>query len=38
VVAIGIMTDYGDNNAPRRAYYGDISFRRDSGHPNCCHQ
>jgi len=29
VVAIGIMTDYGDNNAPRRAFYGDINFRRE---------
>lgn len=29
VVAVGIMTDYGDNNAPRRAFYGDISFRKD---------
>lgn len=36
VVAVGIMTDYGDNNAPRRAFYGDISFRRDDGHRNCC--
>jgi hypothetical protein len=27
IVAVGIMTDYGDNNAPRRAYYGDITFR-----------
>ena len=27
LVAIGLMTDYGDNNAPRRAFYGDISFR-----------
>jgi hypothetical protein len=29
VVAIGIMTDYGDNNAPRRAFYGDMSFRKE---------
>jgi hypothetical protein len=36
VVAIGIMTDYGDNNAPRRAFYGDISFRRDPGYQTCC--
>lgn len=36
IVAIGIMTDYGDNNAPRRAWYGDITFRSDTGHPNCC--
>ena len=36
VVAVGIMTDYGDNNAPRRAYYGDITFYRDGGHSNCC--
>lgn len=27
IVAVGIMTDYGDNGAPRRAYYGDITFR-----------
>jgi len=26
VVAIGLMTDFGDNGAPRRAYYGDITF------------
>jgi hypothetical protein len=36
IVAIGIMTDYGDNNAPRRAYYGDITFLPADGHPNCC--
>lgn len=34
IVALGIMTDYGDNGAARRAYYGDITFHR--GHPNCC--
>ena len=28
LVALGIMTDYGDNGAPRRAYYGDITFLR----------
>ena len=27
VVAIGLMTDFGDNGARRRAYYGDITFR-----------
>jgi hypothetical protein len=27
IVAVGIMTDYGDNAAPRRALYGDITFR-----------
>jgi hypothetical protein len=27
IVAVGIMTDYGDNGAPRRALYGDITFR-----------
>ena len=27
IVAVGIMTDYGDNGASRRAYYGDITFR-----------
>jgi hypothetical protein len=37
IVAVGIMTDYGDNNAPRRAYYGDISFRQDDdARPDCC--
>jgi len=30
VVAVGMMTDYGDNGAPRRAFYGDITFRPDS--------
>ena len=29
IVAVGIMTDYGDNNAPRRAFYGDITFRKE---------
>lgn len=28
IVGIGFMTDYGDNNAPRRAFYGDITFHR----------
>ena len=28
VVAVDIMTDYGDNGAPRRAQYGDITFRQ----------
>jgi hypothetical protein len=28
IVAVGIMTDYGDNGAPRRAQYGDITFTR----------
>jgi hypothetical protein len=27
IVAVGVMTDFGDNNAPRRAFYGDITFR-----------
>jgi hypothetical protein len=27
VVAIGLMTDYGDDGSRRRAYYGDITFR-----------
>jgi len=26
IVAVGIMTDYGDNESPRRAFYGDITF------------
>ena len=28
IVAVGVMTDYGDNGAPRRAFYGDITFSR----------
>ena len=36
IVAVGIMTDYGDNNAPRRAYYGDITFLPADRHSNCC--
>ena len=27
IVAVGVMTDFGDNGAPRRAFYGDITFR-----------
>jgi hypothetical protein len=27
IVAVGIMTDSGDNGEPRRAMYGDITFR-----------
>jgi hypothetical protein len=27
IVAVGVMTDFGDNNAPRRTFYGDITFR-----------
>lgn len=27
IVAVGIMTDYGDNGTPRRAFYGDITLR-----------
>jgi hypothetical protein len=27
IVAVGLMTDFGDNGAPRRAFYGDITFR-----------
>ncbi|HZM35009.1 MAG TPA: DUF3047 domain-containing protein [Burkholderiales bacterium] len=27
IVAVGVMTDYGDDGSPRRAYYGDITFR-----------
>jgi hypothetical protein len=26
IVAVGLMTDYGDNGAPRSAFYGDITF------------
>lgn len=36
IVAVGVMTDYGDNNAPRRAFYGDITFSPAGRHPNCC--
>ena len=28
IVAVGVMTDYGDNGAPRRAFYGDITFSK----------
>jgi hypothetical protein len=28
IVAVGIMTDYGDNGGRRRAQYGDITFRQ----------
>jgi hypothetical protein len=27
IVAVGIMTDFGDGGEPRRAFYGDITFR-----------
>jgi hypothetical protein len=27
IVAVGLMTDYGDDGSPRRAYYGDITLR-----------
>jgi hypothetical protein len=27
MVGVGLMTDYGDDGSPRRAYYGDITFR-----------
>ena len=30
LVAIGLMTDSGDNGSPRRGYYGDITFRSGS--------
>lgn len=26
IVGVGLMTDYGDDGSPRRAYYGDIRF------------
>lgn len=26
IVGVGLMTDYGDDGSPRRAYYGDITF------------
>jgi hypothetical protein len=28
IVAVGLMTDFGDNGAPRRAFYGDITFSK----------
>jgi hypothetical protein len=36
IVAVGLMTDVGDDGSPRRAYYGDITFRQASGHQYCC--
>jgi hypothetical protein len=36
IVAVGIMTDFGDNGAPRSALYGDITFSAPERHPNCC--
>lgn len=27
LVAVGVMTDFGDDGSPRRAHYGDITFR-----------
>lgn len=27
LVAVGVMTDYGDDGSPRSAFYGDITFR-----------
>ena len=27
LVSVGVMTDYGDDGSPRRAQYGDITFR-----------
>ena len=29
IVAVGVMTDSGDDGSTRRAYYGDITFRSD---------
>jgi hypothetical protein len=34
VVAVGLMTDFGDNGAPRRAFYGDITFRPNPAAPS----
>jgi hypothetical protein len=28
IVGVGVMTDVGDNGAPRRAFYGDITFSK----------
>jgi hypothetical protein len=36
IVAVGVMTDVGDDGSPRKAYYGDITFRQAGGHMNCC--
>ncbi len=38
IVAIGFMTDAGDNGAPRRAFYGDITFRSVAGSGNAAAQ
>jgi hypothetical protein len=38
IVAVGVMTDFGDNNAPRRAFYGDITFYRADHMMECCRQ
>jgi Protein of unknown function (DUF3047) len=29
IVAVGVMTDHGDDGSARRAFYGDITFRGD---------
>jgi hypothetical protein len=29
IVAVGVMTDSGDDGSTRRAFYGDITFRSD---------
>jgi len=31
IVAVGVMTDAGDDGSPRRAFYGDITFRSPGG-------
>jgi hypothetical protein len=36
IVAVGLMTDVGDDGSPRKAYYGDITFRQATGHLYCC--
>ena len=36
IVAVGLMTDVGDDGSPRKAYYGDIIFRQGTGHLYCC--
>jgi hypothetical protein len=36
IVGVGVMTDYGDNGGPRRAFYGDITFSKASGCPRGC--
>jgi hypothetical protein len=36
IVAVGVMTDVGDDGSPRKSYYGDITFRQANGQMYCC--